>query len=165
MFKLFLTASFLLMLLSAKLNAQYEFVDKLTNMVGDWHAVYLNSQGDTCVEDMNIQFKHSKMFIEMNITGYVAIKPVLKYSETIFLTADENGNIAGFYADDNGYNGMMRIKGKYENEVFKLNGDCKLWSEKSTLDYKEGKIIIKGTGKIKSTGEKTFATRIFERKS
>ena len=164
MFKSFLTASLLLMLLSAKLNAQYEFVDKVSNMIGDWQSVFLNSQGDTCKEEMSIDFKHSKMFIEIQIKGFVVMTPILKYSETQYLTIDDKENIVGFYIDDNGYLGMSRIKGKMEGDSFVLTSDCKLWTDTSTWEYKDGKITIKGKNKMKDSGKEYSATRVFTQK-
>jgi hypothetical protein len=165
MYKIFLLPVFLILILSGNLNSQYEFVDILSNMIGDWQSTFVNSQGDTCKEEMSIEFKHSKMFIEIQIKGFVAIKPVLKYTETEYLTMDDKGNIGGFYIDDNGYWGMTQIKGKVEDDVFVLKGESKLWTDMSTWEYKDGKITIKGKTKMKDSGRESSATRIFTKKT
>jgi len=57
------------------------------------------------------------------------------------LTANNSGAIAGFSTDDNGYDGMTLINGKFSGKQFVLNVNSSNWSGKITWECKEGKLI------------------------
>ncbi|MCX6162360.1 MAG: hypothetical protein NTV87_13640 [Ignavibacteriae bacterium] len=74
------------------------------------------------------------------------------------LTANNSGAIAGFSADDNGYDGMTLINGKFSGKQFVLNVNSSNWSGKITWERKEGK-LIKTVTTDKSTVQVIFTKK------
>jgi len=155
----FWLASFLLF--TGNSSSQEDFLDEISNWLGEWESSYL--AGNQQVHELlTIEWTHNKRWIKFGITGESGS---LKYSETIFLTADPELNVLGFYINDSGYRGMSVIKGKVEDEhrlIFDLKNE--LWMGTVSWERKNGLLHRIVTGKTKGTDRKESVKSTFTKK-
>lgn len=158
-------------LFSKSLFSQIIIVE-VGNWLGEWETAYIQS-GDfgpeTVKEDLIIKEIHGRTFVQFSISGGILEDTTLefKYCTDLFLTLDfEKGKIRGFQIDDHGFNGMMSIKGDVPgNNKITLQGDCPLWTDKTTLELKDdGKLYRNVWRKLRETGAESSIEVIYIRK-
>jgi len=150
--------SFLFLFLIRFTFAQYDFLDDVPNWLGVWEGSYTVDDWNN-KETVSIKWIHNKHWLEFDISGQTNDDPKMVYSESMFLTADFDMNIVGFYIDDNGYNYMATIKGKTEGTKLILDAKSPSMSWQITWEHKEGKLYRTTTLDKKSTVQAVFTKK------
>lgn len=147
-----------------KIHSQIEALKLMQDWVGKWEGVY-EIDDNKFNETLNIKSVFEHTYFQLTIEGE-SLESTRKYYSITYLTLDDNKNIIGWWFDNNGYNGMMNIKGKGDinKEILVLDCTGKLWSSKITIYFKDGKLHKETNVKVKDPSMEVSNVVIYNKK-
>ena len=148
-----ISALLFFLLVPGNIFSQSDFLDELTNWVGEWESTF-TINNDKEAENLTISFAHNYQFLQMEIKGKSLTVSDAYWSSTAFFTLDHDLKIVGWEVNSNGLEGMTTIKGMFDKNKLYLEYKCQLYKDKLTWERRDGKIFrIYGESKNKETGE------------
>ena len=153
-----------LMVISRNVFCQIGFIDNLTNWMGNWESTFKISSGETCKENLNIDWGYHNRFIKFDISGSNSGNSNYIYYSIEYITFNIDKQIAGFYMTDAGYDQLASITGNLKDEKVFLKLVSKTENFEEIWEYRDGKLHRTHNWKDEKTGMQETMEVIFNKK-